>query len=144
MHSHDGDTDHDHDHDDKNENKHGHDYNDDHGHDHGPLDPHFWFDPLRVKDAVHGIEHSLADADPASGFQYEANADAYAAELDALHSWIEEQVEAVPQERRLLVSSHDSVRYFAHRYGFKVMGAVKPPSGQEEPTAPTRPGEPSA
>ena len=125
-HSDDGDADHKHDHDDD---------DDDHGHDHGPLDPHFWFDPLRVKDAVHGIEHSLAAADPAGDSQYEANADAYAAELDALHGWIEEQVEAVPQDRRLLVSSHDSLRYFAHRYGFKVVGAVKPPSGQEEPTA---------
>lgn len=126
MHSHDGEADH----------QHGHDHGDQgHDHDHGPLDPHFWFDPLRVKDAVHGIEHSLADADPAGGAQYEANAHAYAAEIDALHAWIEEQVQAVPHERRLLVSSHDSLRYFAHRYGFKVVGSVKPPSGQEEPTA---------
>ena len=82
-----------------------------------------------------GIAASLADADPAGRSQYEANAVAYAAELDSLHSWIEEQVEIVPAERRLLVSSHDSLRYFAQRYGFTVVGAVKPPSGQEEPTA---------
>ena len=115
---------------------------DDHGHgnagddhDHGPLDPHFWFDPLRVKDAVLGIAESLATAEPNRRTEYEANAAAYATELDALHSWIEEQVVTVPEERRLLVSSHDSLRYFAHRYGFEVVGAVKPPSGQEEPTA---------
>ena len=106
-----------------------------HGYDHGPLDPHFWFDPLRVKDATHAIAESLAEADPDGRSQYEANAVAYAAELDSLHSWIEEQVETVPAERRLLVSSHDSLRYFAQRYGFKVVGAVKPPSGHEEPTA---------
>lgn len=113
----------------------GHRHSHDHGHDHGPLDPHFWFDPLRVKDAVQGIAESLADADPAGRSQYEANAGAYAAELDSLHRWIEERVETVPAERRLLVSSHDSLRYFAQRYGFKVVGAVKPPSGQEEPSA---------
>ncbi len=110
----------------------------DHGdadHDHGPLDPHFWFDPLRVKDAVGGIAERLAAADPNRHSEYETNAAAYVAELDALHHWIEEQVAAVPEERRLLVSSHDSLRYFAHRYGFKIVGAVKPPSGQEEPTA---------
>ncbi len=140
-HSH-GDADHDHgdgnaDHGHGSADHHHHHGNPDHdhGHDHGPLDPHFWFDPLRVKDAVRGIAESLAAADPDRRSEYEANAVAYAAELDALHAWIEEQVAAVPEERRLLVSSHDSLRYFAHRYGFKVVGAVKPPSGQEEPTA---------
>jgi len=113
---------------------HGHGDADD-GHDHEPLDPHFWFDPIRVKDAVHGIAESLAAADPDRHSEYEANVAAYASELDTLHAWIEEQVAAVPEERRLLVSSHDSLRYFAHRYGFKVVGAVKPPSGQDEPTA---------
>ncbi len=39
------------------------------------------------------------------------------------------------QERRLLVSSHDSLRCFAHRYGFQVVGAVIPASGQEELSA---------
>ena len=134
-----GDADHDHCHDHSGgDADHDHDHGDadhDHGHDHGPLDPHFWFDPLRVKDAVHGIAESLAAADPERRSEYEANAAAYVAELDTLHAWIEEQVATVPEERRLLVSSHDSLRYFAHRYGFKVVGAVKPPSGQEEPTA---------
>ncbi len=111
------------------------DHGDGHDHDHGPLDPHFWFDPVRVKDAVHGIAVSLAEADPAGRSVYEANAAAYAAELDSLHIWIEEQVQTVPAERRLLVSAHDSLRYFAQRYGFKVVGAVKPPSGHEEPSA---------
>ncbi|MCY4555462.1 MAG: metal ABC transporter substrate-binding protein [Chloroflexi bacterium] len=122
----DGDGDADHDHGDADA---------DQDHDHGPLDPHFWFDPLRVKDAVGGIAERLAAADPNRRSEYEANAAAYAAELDTLHHWIEEQITTVPEERRLLVSSHDSLRYFAHRYGFKVVGAVKPPSGQEEPTA---------
>lgn len=119
------------------EDEHGHDHSHSHSHrhDHGPLDPHFWFDPVRVKDVAHGIAESLAVADPAGNSQCEANVVAYAAELDSLHSWIEEQVEAVPAERRLLVSSHDSLRYFAQRYGFKVVGAIKPPSGQEEPSA---------
>ena len=123
----------DHDHGDGNADHHHGDA--DQGHDHGPLDPHFWFDPLRVKDAVGGIAERLAAADPNRRSEYEANAAAYAAELDTLHHWIEGQVATVPEERRLLVSSHDSLRYFAHRYGFKVVGAVKPPSGQEEPTA---------
>ena len=122
-----------HDHGDAN---HSHDHGDaDHDHDHGPLDPHFWFDPLRVKDGALGIAESLAAADPSRRPEYEANATAYAAELDALHTWIEEQVATVPQERRLLVSSHDSLRYFANRYGFKVVGAVIPASGQEELSA---------
>ena len=49
---------------------------------------------------------------------------AYNARLDELHSWTESQVEAVPDDRRLLVTSHDSLGYFANLYGFEVIGVI--------------------
>ncbi len=107
-------------------------------HDHGPLDPHFWFDPIRVKRAVNDIAARLSVMDPDSGDFYRANAEAYKSELDELHIWIQEQVATIPADRRLLVTSHDSFQYFATTYEFEVVAAVfsggtteREPSAQE-------------
>ena len=105
------------------------------GHGHGLLDPHFWFDPLRVKEAVNSIAAKLSALDPAGSEVYQANAAAYNQELDSLHAWIEQEVARLPEERRKLVTSHDSFQYFAERYGFEVVGAILPLNIEREPTA---------
>ena len=108
---------------------------DSHDDDHGSLDPHFWLDPLRVKQAVNSIAAQLSTLDPEGQTFYRENAAVYNRELDALHSWIEERVARLPEERRLLVMSHDSFQYFAKRYGFEIVGAILPVSTDSEPTA---------
>ena len=105
----------------------------DHGH--GLEDPHFWFDPLRVKIAVDDIAARLSALDPSRSDAYTANAAAYNAELDELHAWTEEQVEVIPEERRLLVTSHDSFGYFANLYHFEVVGVVLSITTDVEPSA---------
>ena len=112
---------------------------DDHGHEghvHGAFDPHFWFDPLRVKIAVYDIAARLAAIDPDNADVYFRNALAYGEELDELHAWIQDQVSALAPERRQLVTSHDSLSYFAELYGFEVIGLVIPSlSTHVEPSA---------
>ncbi len=109
----------------------GNDEHDDHGHDHGPLDPHFWFDPVRVKIAVNEIAAQLSALDPEGATVYQRNAADYGKQLDELHAWILEQVEVVQPERRLLVTSHDTFAYFAKAYGFEVVGLVIPSLGPD-------------
>ena len=41
----------------------------------------------------------------------------------------------VPEERRLLVTSHDSFGYFADLYGFEVVGVVLSITTDVEPSA---------
>ena len=107
-----------------------------HDHHHGEFDPHFWFDPLRVQSAVNEIATRLSALDPDGAEIYQDNASAYVSELAKLHSWIETQVETIPADNKLLVTSHDSFQYFAARYGFKVVGAILPSVTTEaEPTA---------
>ena len=105
------------------------------GHGHGLEDPHFWFDPLRVKLVVNDIAARLSVLDPDGGETYSANASAYNARLDELHSWTEEQVATVPEDGRLLVTSHDSYGYFANLYGFGVVGVVLSVTTDVEPSA---------
>ena len=105
------------------------------GHGHGIHDPHFWFDPLRVKVAVEDIAARLSELDPDNASVYFQNASDYGEKLDELHAWTQEQVAAVPQERRLLVTSHDSFGYFAELYGFEVVGVVLSITTDVEPSA---------
>lgn len=106
---------------------------DDHGH--GIHDPHFWFDPLRVRVAVDAIAARLAEFDPERGDDYRAAASAYKSELDELHGWTLEQVEVVPEDRRLLLTSHDSLGYFATLYDFDVIGVILSTTTEATPSA---------
>lgn len=104
--------------------------------DQGIADPHFWFDPARVKSAVSHVASRLSVLDPDGADTYRANAQVYSGRLDELDEWIQQRVATVPAERRLLLTSHDSLQYFASRYGFSVIGAVIPGVTTEiEPSA---------
>ena len=99
-------------------------------------DPHVWLDPILVMTYVENIARKLSEIDPIGGEDYRANAEAYRCELQELDRWIVERVATVPVERKLLVTNHDSLGYFAGRYGFKVVGKVFPTvSGQGAPSA---------
>jgi zinc/manganese transport system substrate-binding protein len=93
-------------------------------HGHGEYDPHVWHDPNNAIAMVEAIRDALAAADPANAATYEANATAYLAELEALDAFVEEQVATLPDERRKLVTSHDTFGYFADRYGFEIVGTA--------------------
>ncbi len=104
------------------------------GHGHGIHDPHFWFDPIRVKLAVDDIAERLSALDPDRRDTYVANASAYGAELDELHTWTQQQLAGVPQANRLLVTSHDSLGYFANLYDFEVIGVILSITTEAEPS----------
>lgn len=95
------------------------------GSEHG-VDPHMWLDPNLVVTYVENIRDGLIQVDVEGTQIYKANADAYIAQLKDLDKWIVEQVNTIPAERRLLVTNHEAVGYFAERYGFEVAGAVIP------------------
>ena len=104
------------------------------GHGHGIHDPHFWFDPIRVKLVVDDIAERLSALDPARRDTYVANASSYGAELDDLHTWTQEQLAGVPKAKRLLVTSHDSLGYFANLYEFEVIGVILSITTEVEPS----------
>ena len=127
-HDHDEDDGHDEGHDDED----GHDHDDeahedehDHAHDHSGGDPHVWFDPQRVAGVLGELAdeliHAGADADTVNRCL-----DAYRAALEDADAEITEILDAVPEDRRIMITNHDSFGYFADRYGFEVVGTVIP------------------
>ncbi len=91
-----------------------------------PVDPHFWLDPNNVVQYTENIRDGLSQVDPDGVATYTANAAAYIAKLKELDQWIADQVKPLPPARRLLVTNHESLGYFADRYGFKIIGAIIP------------------
>jgi manganese/zinc/iron transport system substrate-binding protein len=88
----------------------------------GNYDPHVWFDVTLWMKAVEQAKETLVELDPASGPQYEANAEAYLAELANLHQYVLDQASLVPVEKRVLITAHDAFNYFGRAYGFDVRG----------------------
>ena len=105
-------------------------------HEHGPNDPHFWWDPMRVKKVLPVIVQRLTQLDPSGADTYQANAEAYAKQLDEVYALAQKQLEVVPRERRTIVTSHEAFGYLASAFGFKLVGSVIPGgSTAREPSA---------
>jgi len=106
--------------------------------DHATGDPHTWTVRNNVMVWAQNIAEALAQADPANAAAYQANSEAYIAQLETLDSWIRQETALVPMEQRKLVTDHAVLGYFADEYGFEPVGLVVPalstnaaPSAQE-------------
>jgi ABC-type Zn uptake system ZnuABC Zn-binding protein ZnuA len=99
-------------------------------------DPHFWLDPVLAERYVQNIRDGLIRIDPPGESIYRARSAAYIARLQELDSWIRAQVAVIPRAERKLVTNHESLGYFADRYGFRIVGTVIPSvSTEASPTA---------
>jgi ABC-type Zn uptake system ZnuABC Zn-binding protein ZnuA len=107
-----------------------------HEEEHGESDPHVWHDLNNAIVMVESIRDALSEADPKNAATYERNAEGYIADLEALDADVEEEVGSIPEEDRVLFTSHGTFGYFAERYGFEVDTALA--SGSTEA------GDPSA
>jgi zinc/manganese transport system substrate-binding protein len=89
----------------------------------GIADPHIWIDPLAMKSIVASLAGQIkADL----GMDVSVQAADLEARLDNLNSEITNIVATLPEANRLLVTGHESLGYFADRYGFKLIGAIIP------------------
>jgi zinc/manganese transport system substrate-binding protein len=116
-----------------------HDEGDDHGHDdegddhdHGPEDPHVWFDPQRMVTGVEELAAALAEVAPqVETSEWDARAADYVAQLEEIDAELGAAFDAVPDERRVIVTNHDALGYLADRYDLEVVGTVIPGSSTQ-------------
>jgi len=89
----------------------------------GAPDPHLWMDPLAMKSVVSGLASVLMQD---LNLDVSSQAADLENQLDSLNTEITNITAAIPQENRKLVTGHESMGYFAQRYGFKLVGVIIP------------------
>ncbi len=115
---------------------HGHDH-EEHAHEEGACDPHVWMDPHNIIYWSLMVRDVLSELDPGHAADYAAAAEDYIGELIALEAdFILPLLETLPVEKRILITSHDSLGYLAASFDFVIIGTVIPgASTQVEPSA---------
>lgn len=88
------------------------------------FDPHVWTSPKNAIVQVTNIGAALATAAPAGAQTIKSHVDAYTARLNDLDQWTRDTLAAVPQDRRVLFTSHDAFGYFSAEYGVRFEGAA--------------------
>lgn len=101
--------------------------------DEGPLDPHIWLDPVRMSQVTSALSKELRTR---LGIDVADRSSDLARRLADLNVEVAAQVASIPGDQRELVTGHESMGYFADRYGLRLVGAIIPSlSSQAEPSA---------
>lgn len=99
----------------------------------GAEDPHVWMDPIRMRAFVRPLAARITGA---TGLRLDDRRRRLERRLTALDARVRRQIGRIPPGRRRLVTGHESLAYYADRYGLRVVGAVVPRlSSQAEPSA---------
>jgi manganese/iron transport system substrate-binding protein len=85
----------------------------------GKPNPHAWMSPTNALLYVENIRMALVKHDPANADAYNRNAEAYVAKIKALDEPLRKRLEAIPEEKRWLVSSEGAFSYLARDYGMR-------------------------
>ncbi|MDR6676876.1 metal ABC transporter substrate-binding protein [Pseudomonas oryzihabitans] len=85
----------------------------------GKPNPHAWMSPTAALVYVDNIRDALAEHDPANADAYRRNAEAYKARITATLEPLRQQLQAIPEPRRWLVSSEGAFSYLARDLGLR-------------------------
>ncbi|WP_460202445.1 metal ABC transporter substrate-binding protein [Scytonema sp. NUACC21] len=100
-------------------------------------DPHVWGDVKNAIAMVTAIRDALIELSPEDKEEFTQNAQQLTKELKQLDSWIQEQIQTIPANKRKLVTTHDAFQYYARAYGIPVAGTLIGISTEEQPSAQT-------
>lgn len=85
----------------------------------GRPNPHAWMSPQNALVYVENIRKALVQYNPANAETYNKNASAYAAQIRAIDAPLRKRLDAIPADRRWLVSSEGAFSYLTRDYGMK-------------------------
>ena len=85
-------------------------------------DPHVWMDVSLWKRTIQTVVDTLVTLSPEHRGDFLVNADRFGQTLDDLHRWAQQTTATIPQDSRLLITSHDAFNYFGRAYGLDVEG----------------------
>ncbi|MEY3093130.1 MAG: zinc transporter ZnuA [Actinomycetota bacterium] len=93
-----------------------------HDHEHAEGDPHFWTDPLAMAAVVDALGVELS----ALGIDVGDRVERVMTDLRDVDGVITQLLASLPDDRRVLVTGHESLGYFAEHYEFELLGSIVP------------------
>ena len=91
-----------------------------HGQTHGESDPHWWHSVHNALFVADVIRSELTRLRPAETAAFSVRAQQLQQRLFALQAWAAAEIQALPAERRHLLTTHDAFGYLARDFGFTV------------------------
>ncbi|MEC9037868.1 MAG: zinc ABC transporter substrate-binding protein [Verrucomicrobiota bacterium] len=84
-------------------------------------DPHIWGNAEIWANCVPLVVEALIDADPSNSSYYSERGDHFIKVLMDLHQWARSRISTLPEDSRILITSHDAFEYFGEAYGLDVV-----------------------
>jgi zinc/manganese transport system substrate-binding protein len=97
-------------------------------------DPHAWQDVRNVMVYAANIAGALASADPAHARNYHERLGRYERTLEALDRHVRDELAALPEAKRRVITTHDAFGYYGKAYGVAFL-APEGVSTDSEPSA---------
>lgn len=83
-------------------------------------DPHVWNSPDNWKYVVDATAKKLGEIDKANADKYTENAKAYNEKIDKAKEDAAKVLEAIPADRRILITGHDAFNYFGKTFNLEI------------------------
>ncbi len=90
----------------------------------GSSDPHAWMAANNGLIYIENIKNALVELNPDNSEVYEFNYGVYRQQLEDMDAYIFEQIKKIPEQRRILITSHDAFQYYGKRYGIKLEAVI--------------------
>lgn len=100
-------------------------------------DPHVWGDVENAIAMVNAIRDALIELSPEDQDKFTQQASQLTKELNQLDSWINQQIQTIPADKRKLVTTHDAFQYYGNAYKIAIAGTLIGISTEEKPSAQT-------
>jgi manganese/iron transport system substrate-binding protein len=98
-------------------------------------DPHIWHDVYNAIAMIEYLQSSLLQINPSQAALYLENSARLIEELKQLHVWIQEQITTIPEGKRVLVTTHDSLNYYVKAYELEQYKTLQGLSPDASPSA---------
>lgn len=85
-------------------------------------DPHVWFDVKLWIVAADTVKKELIANDPDHEAEFRENYEEYVLQLEELDKYVQDEINKIPEDQRVLVTAHDAFGYYGKSYGLDVRG----------------------
>lgn len=87
-------------------------------------DPHAWMNVQNGLIYIENIKNALVEVAPQYAEEFNFNYGVYRKQLEELDTYIQTEVEKIPAQKRILITSHDAFVYYGARYGIRLEAAL--------------------